>query len=223
VKRYQQTNIHTAVKRHQQWNRHCSSNYFGLLFTEWRDFLAVSIKLSSTRLVPESRIQTKLIYFCFNIFSELLSSLGFTHANSFALRSHTCGELRKSDVGRKVKLSGWVQFQRLNKFVLLRDAYGVTQLVVPDEVCTPKRLIEVLGNVELGDFHFSCSHIFSIEVGHTEQNTEYSSGISYFCWWESCSKTSRARQSCTIISLKYKWPNKLTPSLDRNNLQERLK
>lgn len=56
-----------------------------------------------------------------------------THANSFALRSHTCGELRKSDVGRKVKLSGWVQFQRLNKFVLLRDAYGVTQLMVPDE------------------------------------------------------------------------------------------
>ncbi|XP_046448820.1 aspartate--tRNA ligase, mitochondrial-like [Daphnia pulex] len=56
-----------------------------------------------------------------------------THANSFALRSHTCGELRKSDVGRKVKLSGWVQFQRMNKFVLLRDAYGVTQLVVPDE------------------------------------------------------------------------------------------
>jgi hypothetical protein len=26
----------------------------------------------------------------------------------------------------------------MNKFVLLRDAYGVTQLVVPDEVCTPK-------------------------------------------------------------------------------------
>ena len=72
----------------------------------------------------------------FFLFSGPLSSLeGVAHVNSFAERSHTCGELRKSDVGRKVKLSGWVQFQRLNKFVLLRDAYGVTQLVVPDEVC----------------------------------------------------------------------------------------
>lgn len=62
--------------------------------------------------------------------------VGIAHANSFTERSHTCGELRKSDAGRKVKLCGWVQFQRLNKFVLLRDAYGVTQLVVPDEVCT---------------------------------------------------------------------------------------
>ena len=66
------------------------------------------------------------------------------HVNSFAQRSHTCGELRKSHAGQKVKLCGWVQFRRLDKFLVLRDAYGTTQLVAPAEVrgalpCVRKR------------------------------------------------------------------------------------
>ncbi|MEQ1651322.1 MAG: aspartate--tRNA ligase [Hyphomicrobium sp.] len=51
-------------------------------------------------------------------------------------RSHTCGALRKSDVGQDVRLSGWVHRVRDHGGVLfidLRDHYGLTQIVAdPD-------------------------------------------------------------------------------------------
>ncbi|MFF9814470.1 aspartate--tRNA ligase [Streptomyces sp. NPDC014006] len=47
-------------------------------------------------------------------------------------RSHTCGELRATDVGTDVRLSGWLHNRRdLGGilFIDLRDHYGITQLV----------------------------------------------------------------------------------------------
>ena len=46
-------------------------------------------------------------------------------------RDHTCGELRKTDVGKKVRLAGWVAKRRnLGSivFIDLRDRYGITQI-----------------------------------------------------------------------------------------------
>lgn len=48
------------------------------------------------------------------------------------LRTHTCGELRASDIGKTVSLCGWVQVSRdMNHFAFLdlRDRYGITQCV----------------------------------------------------------------------------------------------
>ena len=56
------------------------------------------------------------------------------------LRSHTCGELTKTHLNKKVTLSGWVQKIRNKGFIVwidLRDRYGMTQLVF-DEQRTPK-------------------------------------------------------------------------------------
>ncbi len=47
-------------------------------------------------------------------------------------RSHTCGELRKGDVGKSVVLMGWVHRRRNLGgllFIDLRDRYGLTQIV----------------------------------------------------------------------------------------------
>lgn len=51
------------------------------------------------------------------------------------LRTHTCGELRISDVNKTVTLAGWVQRLRDKGSVLwidLRDRYGITQLMLEE-------------------------------------------------------------------------------------------
>ncbi|MBR3228335.1 MAG: aspartate--tRNA ligase, partial [Erysipelotrichaceae bacterium] len=73
-------------------------------------------------------------------------------------RTHTCGELRKSDEGKTVKLAGWVAKRRnLGSivFIDLRDRYGITQITFDEEhasLCKDVRneyVIEVEGTVAL--------------------------------------------------------------------------
>ena len=54
-------------------------------------------------------------------------------ASLHAYRTHTCGQLRMSDVGRTVRLSGWVHRKRDHGgllFLDLRDNFGLTQVVL---------------------------------------------------------------------------------------------
>ena len=55
----------------------------------------------------------------------------------FQSRTHTCGELRLTDAGKKVTLAGWLENVRevgANfAFLVLRDYYGTTQVVVQTE------------------------------------------------------------------------------------------
>src|SRR5581483_7038074 len=52
-------------------------------------------------------------------------------------RTHTCGELRMAQTGQQVTLAGWVQTIRKFgsiTFIDLRDRYGITQLLLGEEL-----------------------------------------------------------------------------------------
>lgn len=60
------------------------------------------------------------------------------------LRTHTCGELRISHVGKEVTLTGWVQRLRDKGSLLwidLRDRYGITQLFLDEGLSDPKLMV----------------------------------------------------------------------------------
>ncbi|MCD6073519.1 MAG: aspS [Rhodospirillales bacterium] len=74
-------------------------------------------------------------------------------------RSHTCGQLRTTDAGTRVRLSGWVHRKRDHGnllFIDLRDHYGLTQCVIEAgdplfaevEKARPESVITVTGTVE---------------------------------------------------------------------------
>ena len=73
-------------------------------------------------------------------------------------RDHTCGELRKTDEGKQVRLAGWVAKRRnLGSivFIDLRDRYGITQVTFDEAHADLVRdvrneyVIEVKGTVAL--------------------------------------------------------------------------
>lgn len=60
-------------------------------------------------------------------------------------RTHTCGELRLTDNGKEVTLSGWVQRIRDKGSLLwidLRDRYGITQLMLEEGVSSDQLLAQ---------------------------------------------------------------------------------
>ncbi len=68
-------------------------------------------------------------------------------------RTHTCGELRATDVDKEVSLAGWVQTIRTHgalTFIDLRDRYGITQIAADKELAeniTKESVVQVKGKV----------------------------------------------------------------------------
>jgi aspartyl-tRNA synthetase len=65
-------------------------------------------------------------------------------------RTHKCNELRASNIGKKVRLSGWVHSKRDHGgllFIDLRDRYGITQCVINIE--KNKELMDIASGIRL--------------------------------------------------------------------------
>jgi len=61
-------------------------------------------------------------------------------------RTHNCGEIRTSDVGKEVQLAGWIQTIRDMGgivFIDLRDQYGITQLVASNN----QQLVDMVSRI----------------------------------------------------------------------------
>lgn len=76
--------------------------------------------------------------------SAPLTKESVSPVNRYVLRTHTCGELTLKNVDEEVRLSGWMEFQRMKKFITLRDSYGSVQLLIPED---RKDLVEAVQNL----------------------------------------------------------------------------
>ena len=90
-------------------------------------------------------------------------------------RSHTCNELRKNNVGKKVIISGWINKKRDHGnllFIDLRDNYGITQCII-DKAKKGFKELEKLQSFEkkenTGDESFS-SGLEKFKVDITKEN-----------------------------------------------------
>ncbi len=78
-------------------------------------------------------IDHKLTTFYLFIFAAVLNKI----TNKKMHRTHTCGELRITDINKEITLAGWVQTIRKFgsiTFIDLRDRYGITQLLFNEKL-----------------------------------------------------------------------------------------
>jgi aspartyl-tRNA synthetase len=84
------------------------------------------------------------------------------------MRTHTCGDIREDDLGKRVTLAGWVRFARDHGGVLffdLADAYGSTQVVLD-----PDALEDGLDLAVLTDTLDSLGREYVVQVSGTIRN-----------------------------------------------------
>ena len=61
-------------------------------------------------------------------------------------RTHNCGELTIKDVGKEVRLAGWVQkIRNLGgmEFIDLRDQFGITQIIISNDENLQKQIKDI--------------------------------------------------------------------------------
>ena len=137
-------------------------------------------------------------------------------------RTHNCGELRMDHVGQRVQLSGWMENVREVSgnlaFVILRDFYGTTQVVVEsaDMMAQIKGLnkestISVIGTVRERD-----SKNPRIPTGDIEVVPESIQVLGRCRYNELPFQVNRSREADEAIRLKYRYLDLRNPDVKKN-------
>ena len=90
-------------------------------------------------------------------------------------RTHTCGELRKSDLGKEVCLQGWVRFSRDHggvAFIDLADRYGITQVVFDSEDLPSEAEVKRISDIMKGFTRESAVSISGIVRNRVEGTSD---------------------------------------------------
>ena len=137
-------------------------------------------------------------------------------------RTHTCGELRREHVGQKVQLAGWMENVRevggSLAFVVVRDFYGKTQLVVENE----DLLRQVKGiNKEstigvIGTVRERASKNPNIPTGDIEVVPEKITVLGRCRYNELPFEINRSREADEAQRLKYRYLDLRNPAVKQN-------
>ena len=137
-------------------------------------------------------------------------------------RTHTCNELRLEHAGQKVKLSGWMENLREVgqnfAFVILRDFYGTTQVVVETE-----EMMEIVHGLNKestisveGTVRERSSKNKNLPTGEIEVVPEKIEVLGRCRYNELPFQVGRSREADESLRLKYRYLDLRNPEVKKN-------
>ena len=140
------------------------------------------------------------------------------------MRTHTCGELRIGDVGKAVTLAGWLENMRVVSgslaFVVLRDFYGTTQIVVEnDEMMNTFRGITKESTIQVeGTVRERSSKNPNQETGDIEVVPSSVKVLGRCRYNELPFEINHSREADEQVRLKYRYLDLRNPAVKKNIL-----
>ncbi len=137
-------------------------------------------------------------------------------------RTHTCGQLRVGDVGTKVTLSGWMENIREVSgslaFIVLRDFYGVTQVVAEtEEMLKLFRGINKESTVQVtGVVRERSSKNPDLPTGEIEVVPEKAEVLGRCIYNELPFQINRSREADEATRLRYRYLDLRNPRVKKN-------
>ncbi len=137
-------------------------------------------------------------------------------------RTHTCGQLRITDVGKTVQLSGWLEnFREVGAelgFVVIRDFYGTTQVVVEDaEMMKTVKAINKESTITVtGTVRERSSKNPKLDTGDIEVVPEKITVLGRCRYNELPFEVNHSREADEAARLKYRYLDIRNPEVKKN-------